>query len=102
MRLMITQPLALISLSALWANTAFAAEHISTRNLTCEAAKKLVQTQGAVLLSTGPDLFDSYVRDRTFCTPSEQTIVNFIPTQDNKTCFVGYTCQEMTGMEEDH
>ena len=92
--------LALIGLAL--ATPAHAQNRPLSLTMTCDAARAMVSQQGAVVMRTGPDLYDRYVRDRSFCTPSEQTIVNFIPTQDNKACFIGYTCQEITGEDEYH
>ena len=47
-------------------------------------------------MSTGPYTYDRYVQHRGFCTPTETTKPDFVPTRDNPTCFIGYRCIEIT------
>jgi hypothetical protein len=63
-----------------------------TQNMLCSDAKALVARRGAVVLYTGEDLYDRYVRDQGFCE-REQTIQPArVPTRDWAQCFVGYRC----------
>ena len=63
-----------------------------TPAMSCTAAQGLVRAHGAIVLGTGRDLFDRYVRDQQFCGPGEATIATFVPSGDNPQCFVGYRC----------
>ena len=64
--------------------------------MTCAQAVGLVNARGAVVMSTGPYTYDRYVQHRGFCTPTETTKPDFVPTRDNPTCFIGYRCIEIT------
>ena len=63
-----------------------------TTSMTCNAAKALVTAQGAIVLGTGRDLFDRYVRSQNFCAGGQQTLTGFVPTSDNSQCLIGYRC----------
>jgi hypothetical protein len=60
--------------------------------MTCAAAAGLVSAQGAVVMGTGPDIFDRYVISLRYCSGFEQLKPEWIKTKDNPRCFVGYTC----------
>lgn len=62
--------------------------------MTCGQTARLIQTRGALVLGTGGQTYDRYVRDRTFCEPTEIARRAFAPTRDNPACFIGYTCYE--------
>ncbi|HEV2571857.1 hypothetical protein [Methylocella sp. CPCC 101449] len=64
--------------------------------MTCAQAAGIVNARGAVVMSTGPYTYDRYVQHRGFCTPTETTKPDFVPTRDNPTCFIGYRCIEIT------
>ncbi len=73
-----------------------AAQHRpDTTRMSCEAARALVQRSGAIVLTTGPGLYDRYVSHRGFCTPSEDTEPAFVRSGDRSQCLVGYTCFEV-------
>ncbi|SDM84978.1 hypothetical protein SAMN05216360_10426 [Methylobacterium phyllostachyos] len=38
--------------------------------------------------------YDRFVRDRSFCEPTEIAKRAFRPTRDNANCLIGYTCYE--------
>jgi hypothetical protein len=62
--------------------------------MTCSAAQALVRERGAVVIGTGPNVFDRYVADRRFCMPTQVTQNAFIATRDNRNCLVGGICRE--------
>jgi hypothetical protein len=64
--------------------------------MTCSAVQALVQQRGAVVIGTGPNVFDRYVADRRFCMPTQITQNTFIATRDNRNCLVGGICRENT------
>src|SRR5215213_4591005 len=66
----------------------------SSRALTCEAARQIVASRGAVVLSTGPYAYDRYVSSSQFCVRGETTEPAWIPTADTPQCFVGYRCRD--------
>jgi hypothetical protein len=66
-----------------------------TRAMSCGQAAALVQARGAVVLTTGPDLYDRYVRDGGFCERDRTTQPAYVPSADTPQCFVGYRCIEL-------
>lgn len=66
----------------------------STTAMSCAAAAALVQSRGAVVLGTGGDMFDRFVRDASFCPKGQVLRPAFEPTIDQRQCFVGYRCFE--------
>jgi hypothetical protein len=66
----------------------------STTDMTCAQARNVVLRQGGVVLGTGGQTYDRFVRDRSFCEPTEIGKRAFVPSRDTPQCFVGYTCYE--------
>lgn len=75
-------------------SVALAQPRPSTLDLTCAQSRGLVARQGAIVLGTGGPTYDRFVRDRSFCEPTEIGKRAFVPTRDAPGCFVGYTCYE--------
>jgi hypothetical protein len=65
-----------------------------TTRMTCAAARALVMRHGGIVLGTGPSLFDRFVSSRAYCMSTEVTEPAFVPTADDRECFIGYTCRE--------
>ncbi len=73
--------------------TAAAQARAYAPDLSCASVAKLVATHGAVVLGTGPNTYDRYVRDLSFCAGGgEQLKPEWVPSRDRPQCFVGYTC----------
>ena len=72
------------------------AQRASTPAMSCAAATTLVARHGAVVLGTGPDLYDRYVVNESFCPIGYYARPAFLPTRDNPQCYVGYYCSGMT------
>ena len=68
------------------------AQRASTPAMSCRAAATLVAQHGAVVLGTGPDLYDRYVRNESFCPTGYYARPAFLPTRDNPQCYVGNYC----------
>ncbi|PIK70738.1 hypothetical protein [Methylobacterium frigidaeris] len=66
----------------------------STLDMTCRQARSLLAAQGAAVLGTGGYTYDRFVRDRSFCEPTQITKNAFVPTRDTPECLVGYRCIE--------
>ncbi len=88
--LMMAQAVVLVGLSS----AAGAQERPSSVTMTCQQAAGLVSTRGALVLGTGRFTYDRFVRDRSFCEPTEVAANAFVPTRDNPECLVGYRCIE--------
>ncbi len=63
-----------------------------TTTMSCSAAGALVQANGALILATGRDYSDRYVRGQSFCGTGEAAKASFVPSADNPQCFIGYRC----------
>ena len=61
--------------------------------MTCESARRLISERGALVLGTGPDLYDRYVATQSFCERDEFTYPAWIQTQNVRQCFIGYICK---------
>jgi hypothetical protein len=65
-----------------------------TSRMSCAAARALITKQGAIVLGTGPSIFDRYVSSRAHCLSTQITEPAFVATTDDRQCFAGYTCRE--------
>lgn len=83
-----------LSLAALATMPALAQGRPSTTTMSCAQASRLVAARGAIVLGTGGQTYDRFVRDRSFCEPTEIAHRAFRATRDNPACLVGYTCYE--------
>ncbi len=66
--------------------------------MSCAALQAMVARRGAVVIGTGPHLYDRYVLNNAFCAITQETKVNFIRAADTPSCFVGYTCLERSSV----
>jgi len=74
--------------------TATAQEQVLTTAHNCPEIQSLVRTRGAIVLHTGQYLYDRYVRNEAYCLTFQRTKAAWIPTRDNGSCFIGYTCED--------
>jgi hypothetical protein len=65
----------------------------STPSMSCNQARGLVASSGAIVLGTGGPTYDRFVRDGRFCEINEGTELAFVPTRDTPQCPVGYRCR---------
>ena len=63
-----------------------------TRTMTCADVQALVAKRGAVLLATGPNSYDRYVRDNSYCSYPEQVNPEWVPTLNGSCNVGGGTC----------
>jgi hypothetical protein len=63
-----------------------------TLQMSCNGARQLVASQGAVVLNTGPMTYDRYVSAVTQCVRGETLDPAWVPTVDTPQCPVGYRC----------
>ncbi|MCJ8143765.1 hypothetical protein MKI84_12645 [Ancylobacter sp. A5.8] len=86
---------ALLSLPfVLLAAPAFAQGMPNSLNMTCSATRAMVQQQGAVVIATGPNVYQRYVADQRYCDYGEETYPAWIQTQDQSQCYVGMECKQ--------
>jgi len=91
------QLLALVTLAGLGIFAAMPAQaqgRPDSMSMSCSAARALVQRSGAIVMQSGPGIYDRYVDHRGFCTISEEVDPAYIRTRDSRQCFVGFTCRE--------
>jgi hypothetical protein len=67
-----------------------------TLRMSCNGARALVATQGAIVLNTGPATYDRYVSGYGRCVLGEVPGPAWVPTADNPQCPIGYRCEERT------
>ena len=79
---------------AIAANAAQAQTRPNTATMACAAAARLVLSQGAIVLGTGGDTFDRFVRDASYCQRGQILRAAFTPSADVRQCFVGWRCYE--------
>ena len=88
-------PAAGLALTAcLSAGAALAQAGPVARSMSCQNARAIVASRGAVILSTGPYAYDRYVSGSQFCVRGETTEPAWVPTADTPQCFVGYRCRD--------
>jgi hypothetical protein len=77
--------------------TSFAQTRPDTLTMSCRQAAGVVQQAGAIVLRTGPNLWDRFVSSKAYCQRDEQTEPRWLKTGDTAQCFVGYTCERRYG-----
>lgn len=85
---------ALVLVALSFASSALAQSRPFTPSMTCNQARGIVFSRGAVVLGTGTYTYDRYVRDSSFCEFNETTKPAFVPTRDTPQCPVGYVCRD--------
>lgn len=63
-----------------------------TLNMTCAQAQAMVVRSGAVVLSTGPNLYDRYVTALRYCSPGQQLAPSWVRSADNPQCYIYNRC----------
>ncbi|PZN97475.1 MAG: hypothetical protein DCF30_16335 [Hyphomicrobiales bacterium] len=85
--------LTLSLLLVLATGVAFAQSRPSSPERSCAANRQSVTANGAIVLGTGGQTYDRFVRDRGFCQHGEFLEQAFVPSRDTAQCFVGYRCK---------
>ncbi|SDR38992.1 hypothetical protein [Pseudovibrio sp. Tun.PSC04-5.I4] len=83
----------LTSAGLILATTITAQARPDTRTMTCQQTQTLVQKSGGIVLSTGVRTYDRFVSSLRFCQPPERLKSRWVPTKDQKKCFIGYSCE---------
>lgn len=82
-----------LSLAAL-ATPALAQSRPDTRKLTCVGVRNLVQSRGAIVVSTSDNAYDRVVWTQTSCNRGEAIRAAYARTTDYTGCHIGYTCEQ--------
>lgn len=61
--------------------------------MSCAQVQALVRREGAVVIGTGPNLYERFVTDAGYCQ-SQRSKPAWIPTRDQKQCLVAQVCRE--------
>ncbi len=64
----------------------------NTTRLSCAQAQNLVDSRGAIVLSTGRNTYDRFVANRSFCPIGDYTEPAYVRTRNRNSCNIGYTC----------
>jgi hypothetical protein len=86
--------LGLIVASIMLSTAAMAQPRPMTQEMSCREVNSNVISRGAIVLGTGPNTYDRYVRSQAFCLSNEFARPAWVPTSDTPQCFVGYTCED--------
>jgi hypothetical protein len=65
---------------------------VSSRSLTCQQAKSLVERNGAVTFITGSHSYGRYVAHSAYCDWYQYAEAASVPTRDTPACMVGFIC----------
>ncbi len=63
-----------------------------TRTMSCEQGRALVQSTGAIVLTTGPHTYDRFVVDGRFCPSGQIAEPAWVQTGDAARCRIGNIC----------
>jgi len=66
----------------------------STLQMSCAQARALVESRGAIVISTGQFTYDRYVSHVGFCQREETTEPAYERTADHQQCFIGSRCRQ--------
>ena len=69
------------------------AQRPDARNMSCAQARALVQSRGAVVISTGQHIYDRFVASANFCVWGERLEPAWIGTGEGARCQVGFLCR---------
>ncbi|MET0606349.1 MAG: hypothetical protein ABWZ80_07820 [Beijerinckiaceae bacterium] len=83
---------ALLIAAALLAASTAEAQRLDTLRMSCGQTRAVVAQQGAVILGTGPNIYDRYVANSNFCAFGETTRPGWVQTRDNANCVAGGLC----------
>jgi hypothetical protein len=73
-----------------------------TLTMTCQQVGALVRAQGAIVLGTGPHIFDRYVADGRFCSLNEVAAPSPLRTRDAARCLSANRCVPRRDYWEDN
>ncbi|HZX84512.1 MAG TPA: hypothetical protein VFF19_13175 [Reyranella sp.] len=76
----------------LMASSSLAQARPDSLAMSCTSASALVRESGAVVIGTGPNLYERFVTGAGFCEMSQRTEPAWIPTADQQQCLVGKRC----------
>lgn len=66
-----------------------------SRSMSCDQVRSLIDTRGAVVLTTGRHTYDRFVAHAGYCAHLEERVPISIRANDTRTCWV-YHCKTRT------
>lgn len=93
--------LSIIAVTLGWTLAAQAQGRPDTLQMSCQSVAELVRRSGAVILATGPNLYDRFVASQAYCQRDELTEPRWTAAADTKQCFVGFGCRRESGNSND-
>ena len=60
--------------------------------MSCAATRALVQKNGQAVIATGPNIYELFVVNVSYCLPSQTTRPAWVETADEAQCLVGRRC----------
>ncbi|WP_029350606.1 hypothetical protein [Bosea sp. 117] len=79
---------------ALMASAASAQPMPNSLSMSCAGARDLVSRSGAIVIGTGPHLFDRYVTNTSYCSITQVTEPAWVATADDPQCLIGKLCKD--------
>lgn len=83
----------LLTLPLLFTAPALAQALPDSLRMSCASARALVQQQGAVVIGTGPNIYERFVTNPGYC-PTQRAEPAWIRTADQQQCLVGKRCRD--------
>jgi hypothetical protein len=77
------------------AGAAVAQPRPATTAMTCQQTRALIVARGAVVLTTGPNTYDLYVRDQGYCPMAKIAEQAWERTSDDPQCPIGFRCRDL-------
>ena len=69
------------------------AQRPDARNMSCAETRALVQSRGAVVISTGQHTYDRFVASANFCIWGERLEPAWTGTGEGARCQIGFVCR---------
>lgn len=88
---------AVLGTAPVLSGAALAQSRPDTLRMSCGTAAETVRRGGAVILATGPSIYDRYVSSQAYCQRDEEARPHWLATSDSNQCFIGYVCERKGG-----
>lgn len=73
----------------------------STLSMTCREAQSLLESKGAVVMTTGVHTYNRFVAIVGYCMTAEWGYAATAPTKDDPSCPLGYVCSTVPRGSDD-
>ena len=91
----VVHSLAALVLAMVPLNYAGAQARIDSRSVSCNDLQGRLKQSGALIVSSGPNIYDRYVFDGQFCSVTQIASPSFVATRDAASCLI-YRCRDRT------